>query len=64
MRLETKVVITLERDDLLALQAILVDDDRDAALDFIKTNLCPKIPGKGSAPCDSTRLNPYLFKRK
>jgi len=59
-----KVIITLEETDLLALQSVLVDNDKDAALDFLKNNICPKIPGRGSAACDSTRLNPYLFKRK
>ena len=57
-----KVVITLEEEDLLDLQGVLIDDDEKAALDFIKTRIAPKIPCKGTAPCDSSRLNPFLMK--
>lgn len=58
------VVITFDEADLLAMQQILLDEDKDAALDFVKTNICTKIPQKGSSPCDSSRLNPYLWMRK
>ncbi len=57
-----KVVITLEEKDLLELQEILLDDDKDAALSFLKTCIATKLPSKGSDPCDSTRINPYLQK--
>lgn len=59
-----KVVITLEEDDLLDLQAILLDADEAAALEFLEERIVPKIPVKGTAACDSSRLNPYLWKRK
>ena len=55
-----KVVITLEADELLELQRVLIDSDQKGALDFLKTRITPKIPTKGTAPCDSSRLNPYL----
>ncbi len=55
-----KVVITLEADELLELQRVLIDADQKGALDFLKTRITPKIPIKGTAPCDSSRLNPYL----
>jgi hypothetical protein len=55
-----KVVITLTEKDLLELQAVLVDDDPQGALGFLKERIVPKIPEKGTAACDSTRLNPYL----
>ncbi len=55
-----KVVITLEVDELLELQRVVIDSDQKGALDFLKTRITPKIPTKGSAACDSSRLNPYL----
>lgn len=58
----SKVVVTLEEDDLLDLHAVLLDDDETGALDFLKTRIAPKIPGKGTANCDSSRRNPYLLK--
>ena len=57
-----KVTITLDEEDLLALQEVLIDEDPDGALDFIRRHLCPKMPTKGSMPCDSTRLNPFLLR--
>ena len=56
-----KVVITLEGGDLLELQAVLLDSDEKAALEFLKTRIAPKIPIKGTAACDSSRRNPYLW---
>jgi hypothetical protein len=58
-----KVTITLEEEDLLALNEILVDGDPDDALAFVKERIWAKVPARGDAPCDSTRLNPYLLKR-
>ncbi len=58
----SKVVLTLEEKDLLDLQAVLVDGDEVAALDFLKTRIAPKIPAKGTEPCDSSRRNPYFLK--
>ena len=58
----SKIVVTLEEEDLLELQAVLVDDDPAAALEFLKTRIAAKLPAKGTAPCDSSRLNPYLRK--
>jgi hypothetical protein len=60
----TSITITLDETDLMALQEVVLDEDADAALAFVKDRICAKIPAKGSSPCDSTRLNPYLFKRK
>lgn len=58
----SKLVVTLEEEDLLELQAILIDRDAAAALLFLQNRIAPKIPRKGTAPCDSTRLNPYLLR--
>ena len=58
------ITITLNETDLMALQEVVLDDDPAAALAFVKDHICPKIPAKGPSPCDSTRLNPYLFERK
>ena len=55
-----QVIITLDESDLLALWAALLDEDASAALAFLKERIRPKIPAKGSASCDSSRLNPYL----
>ncbi len=57
-----KIVITLEQEDLLELQAVLLDADKAAALDFLNRRIVPKIPAKGKAACDSTRRNPFLWK--
>jgi hypothetical protein len=57
-----KIAITLEEKELLELQEILLDEDKDAALSFLKTCIAAKLPSKGTAPCDSTRINPYLQK--
>ena len=59
-----EVVIVLEQADLLELQAILLDAAEEAALEFLKTRIAPKIPAKGKMPCDSSRHNPYLWKSK
>ena len=57
-----KVVITLEEQDLLDLQAVLLDEDGAGALDFLRSRIAPNIPHKGTAKCDSSRRNPYLLK--
>ena len=57
-----KLLVTLDDEDLLALQEVLLDDDETAALDFVKTRIAPKIPGKGTGHCDSSRCNRYLRK--
>ncbi|NQT14437.1 MAG: hypothetical protein HQ582_16900 [Planctomycetes bacterium] len=59
-----KIVITLEEGDLLELQAVLLDADEPAALAFLEKRIAARIPVKGTAACDSSRLNPYLWKRK
>ena len=56
----TKIVITLEAEELLELWRVVIDSDQNAALDFLKTRIVPKIPTKGTALCDSSRNNPYL----
>ncbi len=58
----SKLVVTLDEEDLLELQAVLIDRDEAAALQFLLTRVAPKIPHKGTALCDSTRLNPYLLR--
>ena len=55
-----KVVITLNEMDLIEINAILLDKDKTAALEFIQQTIAPKIPSKGSDKCDSSRNNPYL----
>ena len=57
-----KLVITLDEKDLLEVQGILMDGDAKGALHFLETRIAANIPKKGSAPCDSTRKNPFLFK--
>ena len=55
-----KIVLTLEAEELVELQRVVIDADQKAALDFLKTRILPKVPTKGTAPCDSSRINPYL----
>ncbi len=57
------IVIKLKESDLLALWAAVIDEDGAAALAFLKESVVPQIQASGSAPCDSTRLNPYLLKK-
>ena len=59
-----KIVLTLEAEDLLQLQRVVTGDDQEAALDFVKTWLIRRIPSKGTALCDSSRLNPYLLRSR
>ena len=58
----SRLVITLEEEDMLDLQEILLDEDSHAALEFLKTRIAGKLPAKGSSHCDSSRNNPYLIK--
>ena len=60
MKSGNQVIITLDESDLLALWPALLDEDACAALAFLKERILPKIPPKGMARCDSSRLNPYL----
>ena len=55
------ISITLDEKDMMALQEVVIDEDPAAALAFVREHICPKIPAKGTAPCDSTRLNPFLL---
>ena len=57
-----EVVVKLEEGDLLELQAVLLDEDEGAALEFLKSRIAPRIPAKGTALCDSSRRNPYLWR--
>jgi len=57
-----KLAITLTDEELLELQGVLMDGDEKGALEFLKKRVAPKLPTRGTAPCDSTRKNPYLFK--
>jgi hypothetical protein len=52
----------LDEEALLALQQVLLDDDAEAALRFVKEHIAPKLPRKGTAACDSSRLNPFIRK--
>ena len=56
-----KITVVLEEQDLLEIQRIAIDEDAEAALRFVLDRLTPCLPRKGSAPCDSSRLNPYLI---
>lgn len=59
-----RVMITLEGEGLLELQAVLLDDDPVGALEFVKRHIAPRIPRKGTMPCDSSRLNPFILSQK
>ena len=56
------ISIHLDERALLDLQEVLLDEDPEAALRFVKEHIAPKVPKKGSAPCDSSRLNPFIRK--
>ena len=57
-----RLVVTFSAEELLELQGILLDEDETAALKFLQDCVGPKLPAKGTAPCDSTRRNPFLLK--
>ncbi|MBI3947494.1 MAG: hypothetical protein HY321_16345 [Armatimonadetes bacterium] len=59
-----RIAILLDEADLVALWSAVVDDDGEAALAFLRERVLPQIPTRGTAPCDSTRLNPYLLGRR
>jgi len=59
-----KVVLTLNEEDLVELQAILLDGEERGALEFLQTRIAPRLPKKGTNPCNSSRLNPYLLGSK
>ncbi|HUU55108.1 MAG TPA: hypothetical protein VMY87_09325 [Armatimonadota bacterium] len=56
------ISIHLDERALLDLQEVLLDEDPDAALQFVKKHIAPKVPKKGTAACDSSRLNPFIRK--
>ncbi|MDH4179201.1 MAG: hypothetical protein OEV33_01720 [Armatimonadota bacterium] len=56
------ISVHLDERALLDLQQVLLDDDAEAALQFVKKHVAPKVPKKGTAACDSTRLNPFIRK--
>jgi hypothetical protein len=56
-----KVSILLDEKALLELQQVLLDNDPEAALRFLKNYVAPRVPSKGTAACDSSRLNPFLL---
>lgn len=57
-----KYVLTLNEQDILELHAVLIDEDKDAALAFLQSRVAPQLPRKGNAPCDSSRLDPFLMR--
>ena len=57
-----RLAIVLEEETLLELQQVLLDRDGPGALEFLQKRIAGRIPAKGTAPCDSTRLNPYLLR--
>ncbi len=59
-----KIAITLSEEEMLELQQIIVDEDEKASLEFVRNRIASKIPKKGTAACDSTRINPYLIDKK
>jgi len=59
-----KVSITLDEQALIELHEVLLDESPAAALEFVKQHIAPKVPRKGTAPCDSSRLNPFILPDK
>ncbi len=59
-----KVFITLDEQPLIELHEVLLDESPAAALEFVKRHIAPKVPRKGTAPCDSSRLNPFILRHK
>lgn len=57
-----KVSVSLDEEALLALHEVLLDESPEAALEFVRKHIAPKVPRKGSADCDSSRLNPFILR--
>jgi hypothetical protein len=57
----SKIPIMLEDEALIELHEVLLDEDAEAALTFLRKHIATQIPSKGSAACDSSRKNPYLL---
>ena len=55
--------VTLDEEALLALHEVLLDESPEAALAFVKEHIAPMVPRKGTAACDSTRLNPFILRK-
>lgn len=58
------ISILLDDQALLELQEVLLDESPEAALNFVKKHIAPKVPRKGTAACDSSRLNPFILRKK
>ncbi len=59
-----KISIILDEQALIELHEVLLDESPDAALEFVKRHIAPRVPRKGTAPCDSSRLNPFILREK
>ncbi len=49
--LKEKTVISLDPEDMVRLNAILLDDDKDAALDFLATVIKEKVDDASKPHC-------------
>ncbi len=49
------VTITLQAEEVLRLEAILMDKNKEEALEFLKTVLRPKIRAQGNRGLDSQK---------
>ena len=58
--LKQTVTIKLLEQDLLELQRILLDEDSQAALEFLKSVVACKLPKKDGWNCNSNNLNQYI----
>ncbi len=59
----SKTVVTLSEEDLVELQAILMDRNKEAALEFLQSRIAARVPQKRTTGCDATHLNPYLLRK-
>jgi hypothetical protein len=58
--LKQTVTIKLLETDLLELQRILLDEDTDAALEFLKIVIAQRLPKKDGWSCNSNNFNQYI----
>ena len=54
------VTIKFLEQDLLELQRIIMDEDADAALEFLRTVVAKRLPKKNGWNCNSNNLNQYI----
>jgi len=60
----SNIVVTLNEAAMVELQAVLIDRDPAAALEFVEKRIAVQLPCPGASLCDSNRQNPFILRRE